>query len=36
MSAQYSTEAPPSGSAPIRTPAFLIAATSMMFARSAT
>ena len=36
MSCQYSTDAPPSGSAPIRTPALRIASTSMMFARSRT
>ena len=36
MRAQYSTDAPPSGSAPMRMPARLMASTSMMFARSAT
>ena len=36
ISAQYSTEAPPSGSAPMRTPARRIASRSMMFPRSAT
>ncbi len=36
MSAQYSTDAPPSGSAPMRTPADRIASMSMIEARSRT
>ncbi len=36
IAAQYSTDAPPSGSAPMRTPAFRMASMSMMEPRSST